>query len=382
MTTSNGDGGYALTYLTPNRMVDWSGGEAVVRWDQHHRPNFRDWWDVWIAPYDKNMARPFDNFGVDLHGVPSEAIHVELRTNNALCITEIRNHEDVSPSHVFGSDTDCNHWVSLEDVTGVDIGSEQSARQRETIELRISSNKVTLALPDYDYTYDIYEPDTPIPYSQGIVQFGHHSYTPCKESGDSPGTWHWDEVRIEPSVPFSIIKSDTDFLDSDDQVVTFDSPAPANSHLRFAAVGEVEISLDGGPFVAAQKQDFSAPEQEGFAHSYWHPVPEGTQQVAFRLSRGMRGGNDMARDFAIWSTEEQPDADSRLGDTEPEDVPPESDEEVALPPDRATYDADGPSITEEPGDNGDLFRGVVIGLSAGVVLAAGAGGLLMRRRRI
>jgi hypothetical protein len=52
MTAINAQG-YALIYVTPNRLLDFSQGEAVLRIDVSTlRHSQRDWWDVWLSPYD------------------------------------------------------------------------------------------------------------------------------------------------------------------------------------------------------------------------------------------------------------------------------------------------------------------------------------------
>ena len=44
-------------------------------------------------------------------------------------------------------------------------------------------------------------------WTQGVVQFGHHSYTPFKDCEShpficEPDTWHWDNISINPAKPF------------------------------------------------------------------------------------------------------------------------------------------------------------------------------------
>jgi hypothetical protein len=53
MTAINSVGvGYGAIYLTPNQIVDFTNGEAVVRFDVSTlRTSTRDWIDLWITPF-------------------------------------------------------------------------------------------------------------------------------------------------------------------------------------------------------------------------------------------------------------------------------------------------------------------------------------------
>ena len=80
-----------------------------------------------------------------------------------------------------------------------------------------------------------------LPFDQAVVQFGHHSYNPEKTDGcgvgSTPceaGTWHWNNISLSPSVPFSMIKAQQRFANAASPAVTFSSPAPANAYLRFS----------------------------------------------------------------------------------------------------------------------------------------------------
>ena len=84
--------------------------------------------------------------------------------------------------------------------------------------------------------------------------------------------------------------------------VTFAQPAPANSYLKFAAIGAIQVSYDGGKtFSAAQKppMDTSMYHEEHFTN-YLTPVPAGVKSVMFKVTGGWYGPGQ-ARDFSIIS---------------------------------------------------------------------------------
>lgn len=119
----------------------------------------------------------------------------------------------------------------------------------------------------------------------------------------APGTWHWDNVVIAPSVPFTIIRGDRSIISPTDaaQPVYFAKPAPANAHLRFTGVSEkLEVSFDhGATWSAAAIQQQKTYRSDHF-QSYWTPVPEGTTSVMFRKN-GTDPNNWMVRDPSIWA---------------------------------------------------------------------------------
>ena len=72
-------GGYGLIYLTPNQLVDFGAGEAVVKFDVSTlRTSQRDWIDLWITPFNENLQFALDEFLPDGNGNPRNAIHLRM----------------------------------------------------------------------------------------------------------------------------------------------------------------------------------------------------------------------------------------------------------------------------------------------------------------
>lgn len=288
MMTAINASGYGMIYFTPNHMVDFSNGEAVIRVDVSTlKTSERDWWDIWITPWDKNLTLPLEDWLPDAQGEPANAVHIRLGAEMQMCANIIANHQ----RRETGS---CKWWV------GYDSFLKPDPSRRDTFEVRISRNRLKVGMPDYDFWWE----DTSIPdlgWTQGVVQFGHHSYTPTKDGAGHPNTWHWDNVEISPSRPFTIIRANQRYVQNNG-TVTFAAPAPQNARLRFSGIGTVEVSFDGGnTWQKAQKSQEKLRAPEHFS-SYWTPVPAGTQQVKFRFSKdGWYEGPFLAKDFAFWS---------------------------------------------------------------------------------
>ena len=157
------EAGYGLIYLTPNQMVDFAGGEAVVRFDMSTlRTSSRDWVDLWVTPYEDNLALPLDD-GVDLNGPPRRAVHVRMgwggHTN---FIGEVYRNFAATP-------------LPLVDDVDMEALFAPSAMNREPFELRISRTRVRFGLPNRNgWWLDSSIAD--LGWTRGVVQLGHHTY--------------------------------------------------------------------------------------------------------------------------------------------------------------------------------------------------------------
>ncbi len=295
--------GYGVIYLTPNQKLDFSAGEGVVKFDVSTlRTSDRDWIDLWITPFNDNLALPLDN-DVDLQGVPKNSVHIRM---------------DFGDTGVFHGEVYRNFKATALPVAtskSYDQVLTPSAAVRSTFELRITRTHIKFGMPKYNLWWI----DTNIAdlgWDSGIVQLGHHSYNPEKDCAGSglactPNTWHWDNVSINPAVPFTMIKADKRYISKDDanRTLTFNLPAPSNSFLRFSGIGTIEVSFNGGAYQKALKaQSSGLPGNGGVYHpehmsNYWMSIPQGTKTVTFRFSADgfyTTGYAMIAKDFTIW----------------------------------------------------------------------------------
>lgn len=318
MTGINGIGrsindSYALAVLTPNHMVDFSQGEATIRFDvTTFRTTQRDWIDIWITPWSDNLALPFDTGTVDLQGTPRNTVQMVMvapgdNTKSGFKPVIMKNGVDTGEFKPFSNDY--NWYTGYEDVLP---GKAGDPKRRDTFEITISKTHIKVCMPQD--TSDGAPSSTlcwvdktiaPLSFTQGVVQFAHHSYTPNKDCGSyapltcGPDTWHWDNFIITPSVPFTMIKADRRMVWDNTVPVTFQQPAPAQSKLRFSALGSVQISVNDGAYQAVTPQPGTQPNST-HAASYFVDIPQGTQTVRFKLGDVGAGGVH-AKDFALWS---------------------------------------------------------------------------------
>jgi hypothetical protein len=294
-------GGYGVIYLTPNQLVDFAGGETTIRFDMSTlRTSHRDWMDIWLSPYDEHLQLPLHRWLPDLNGEPRNAIHIKMdqfspqggQAQTVFRAEAIRGFtgEEI-PSNTF---------------TGYESFLTPSAVRRDTFELRVSRTRVKFGMPAYNFWWI----DTAIRdlgWTRGVLQLGHHSYTPTKDCTPSgtltctANTWHWDNVQISRALPFTILRADRRYVDTSTPSVSFPAPVPENSHLRFAGIGNVvQVSYDDG--ASWQGVDLQAQSQfhEDHFRSYWTAIPAGTTSIRFR-GEPWYGGQWMVRDISIWA---------------------------------------------------------------------------------
>jgi len=279
--------GYGVTYLTPDTMADWSGGTAVIRFDiSTSRTGYRDWWDVWLTPYEHNMALPFGGIDPDLQGPPQTAFNVSIgNAEGSPVYTHYVNRQAVATQP---------GWAVLPAAADIPAGVDQRA-VRQPFQLTITATRVRFERLASATAPAVLFWDVPMTlgFSSAVVQLGHHSYTPGKDGNLGPNTWHWDNISASPGLPLSFVKADRRYVDGAGGTVTFNGPAPEGASLRFAAIGRVTV--DG----VAVEPVVPKARNEHFS-SYMVPIAAGTTSVQVGLSADSSWG-PFARDFAIWS---------------------------------------------------------------------------------
>jgi hypothetical protein len=286
--------GYGLIVLTPNQLVDFSEGEAVVRFDMStFRASWRDWISVWLSPWEDHVPLPTADWLPDLTGEPRRGVRINMWK------------EDFGTPFTGATIRD---FQVFDQTNNYDFGYESflttSAVRRDTFELRISRTSIRFGMPQYDKWW-VNSSMADLGWDRAVLQFTHHSYTPwkgCFNGNCDANTWHWDNVSISKAVPFVMLKGDQAWLDSSTRPsVNFPSAAPANSRLRFVGIGnDLQVSYDEGrSWQNAQMQAVETAPEDHFK-PYWMPVPTGTRRVDFR-GRGWYGADWMVRDPSIWS---------------------------------------------------------------------------------
>lgn len=274
MTAINGVE-YGEIVLTPNRLLDFSNGPATVRWDvSSQQMSTRDWWDVTVSPFLDAQALPLLSDlsqGVDLQGPNRNSVVVTTDNGQAAPNLKVVRNGAVTS---YG-----NPGIGF--ASGVPTGTNQAAI-RQPFKLTITGTHIrferlpkvwacgTVPMPSVCSAPGVVFVDRDIPalnFTSGVVQFGHHSYSPTKDNSGVPATWHWDEFDIQPSTAFTIEHTAPRALFAPG-TVTFPS-APSGAYLRFSALCRPVVN----GVVASKMVDGDHAEH---ASSYMVPIPAGS----------------------------------------------------------------------------------------------------------
>jgi hypothetical protein len=283
MTSINATG-YGEIMLTPDQMVDFSKGGTVSFDVSTERMSLRDWWDVWVTPWSDNVALPFDMGEVDLQGPPKNAVQVSISDAQSSPIASvIRN----------GAKSDLNapeQTASVQD--GITAGTNQAA-SRQSFKLTLTRTHIRFErLASSTATALVFvDKDTPdVGFSQGVVQFGHHSYNPTKDGSGVPATWHWNNFSVSPGVPFTMSPLPFRYMDKAGSLTT------TAGMLRFGAICQVKLD---GKILTPQVPTV---HNEHF-NSYFVPVTAGTHKLEFADDGWYtQSYGCFASGFNVWST--------------------------------------------------------------------------------
>jgi hypothetical protein len=314
MTAIRGGGdaanSYGAVYFSPAQLIDFSQGQATASWQvSTERMSARDWWGVWITPFNENLTVPVDDDQPAYAGVPRDAVHVVM--GNTLCQVGQPNTLGTvngSPEGTyFTAEVIQNFQVTqlATNTTCMEDTAPVSATTRSPFELDIAQNHLRFLMPGTQTVW--VDSAISLPWNQGVVQFNHQSYNPDKQCPLAPscaGTFHWSNVSISPATPFTMLRPvqpQSLHEGANNPTLILPQPAPANAFLRFAAMAQgVQASFDGGrTFQTQQVQAADHNTPPGFL-SYWTPIPAGTTSVVIQ---GIDYSNLpwWVEDVSVWS---------------------------------------------------------------------------------
>ncbi|NND02207.1 MAG: calcium-binding protein [Acidimicrobiia bacterium] len=267
---------YAVSMFSPNAILDFSAGEAVIQFDVSTlRRSKRDWFDIWITPW-KDLQRIPVQERPSMQGPPKNGILIALKSFTDTGSFDVEVHKNFNESQIDGP----VEWIGYEDFL------EPSPTVRSTFEIRLTKNHVVVGMP-YEPFYWISEPiPGGLPFDKGVVQFGHNSYDvfDCDGCSVGPNTWHWDNIYLAPAEPFTALAANRRHVDnSSASFVTFADPAPKNAAIQFTGIGfDLEVSFNGGATWKPAVTQHNREIHHWRWKNYHMPVPQGTTRVDFR----------------------------------------------------------------------------------------------------
>jgi hypothetical protein len=312
MTATSGGPGYSEITLTPNHMADWSSGTTTIQVNvSGQQQNHSDWLELWLIPFADNTTMPINVTDPDGQGPPHNALRFAVndgagfggdegqvfRYDNFVGTTLTRARSDSLNCPVGDNDAcypaPCGLCLS-------------SATIRTTFEIDISATHIRFGIPSLNVWYtdtDI----SPLPFSQATVVLAHHAYDPMKHCPTCTGidTWHWSLLYISNAVAFAINNGIERSIHANNAVEHFvNGGVLARSHLRFSAIGAIQVSYDGGVTWHLAQQQLQQVDNKGHFSSYWDPTPLNVDSANVMFKGGPDGwytGPWWVRDPSIWT---------------------------------------------------------------------------------
>lgn len=329
MTAMNDDA-FGVVTLTPDRMLDLSTPEARVSFDvSTKRSGGYDWIEIVLTPFEDNLVHPADDIW-QIAGAPENSIRISMTPGTDNKFTMSVDRDDITQRYVrCGEQCEgADWWTTYGSAT---LPLIPDARRRETFELTITDDdRISFGVVDYfdgiNNDQSFYWLDnvdvSPLDWKSAVVQIQHFSFNPTNNCGNAScdgDTWHWDNIKIDPAIPFSMVPSEGRYLDPQldtGNEMKFETSSGDDAFVRFSAIGtNMEISVDGGAtweLAELQREAEDTPDLYGRFRNYFHPIPARVDAVQIR-GESWWGGAWHARDFSIWS--------ENIGGTPPVDPP-------------------------------------------------------------
>lgn len=316
LMTGAGICGYCAVYMTPPVVADMSQGPAQISIDMSTlRTSPRDWVQWVLTPDDGHHELAF--ISTDQH-MPANYVKIEMAGTNVFIIKQrVNGGQEMAVS----SDT----FTTYDTVLARQVPPLlTSMARRDTFQATISPTRLSFCMPKYAFCWanDVTLPvplDPAIWHNKVQQQINHVSYNAqkgCEQAAFDagfnvneledqfgivnsdwtfqrcpPSTWHWDNLTINPAIPYVVIPAvpaTFETFSSAPTTVNFAAPAPAGARLSFLAWGDtpqLRVSYDGGAtWLAPRFQPSLATAHQEYGEQVYTSIPEGQRSIMLRGS--------------------------------------------------------------------------------------------------
>ncbi|MBX3013808.1 MAG: hypothetical protein KF832_19960 [Caldilineaceae bacterium] len=258
--------GYSVTAFWPKQAFDFSNG-GVLEFDVNISANHpRSWWEVLIVPRNELRIGPAHEWLPIDETYPKERLLFSFFNN-------VRNIQvgagAIDPAGRLVDESDWSDWASRYPADP----ANQDRRIRRTMRITFGKGEITWSIRKEDGTFDDYTVAvSQLPFTQGLVLFKTHAYTPNKDGNRDQYTFHWDNIRFSGPVVGAYEAYETTAL-ADLQVgeqsnigatttLAISLPPTRTNPLLFGQVhnamqGQVLLSINDGPFMTINPPEYN-----------------------------------------------------------------------------------------------------------------------------
>ena len=193
MMSSMGDvEAYSVTSFWPRQEFNFDQG-GILEFDVNINDNHsRIWFEVMITPRSelKVGAAP-ESLPID-ETYPADRIVLQYFFDN---IRKIHiGTGAIDPEGILVEEVDWHDWRYLYP----NDPANDDRRIRRTMRITLEQNQIVWSIEKEDGSFDDFAVTVPggLPFSQGLVVFKTHAYTPEKDGNVDAYTFHWDNIRF------------------------------------------------------------------------------------------------------------------------------------------------------------------------------------------
>ncbi len=183
---------YSVTSFWPRQEFNFAQG-GILEFDVNiNDEHIRSWFEVMIIP--RNQLK----VGAAPEGLPID----ETYPTDRIVLRHLSDNKRqihvgtgaIDPEGVIVKEHELSTWRSLYP----NDPANDDRRIRRTMRITFEPNQITWGIEKADGEFDNYTVSVPggLPFSQGLVVFKTHAYTPEKVGNVNAYTFHWDNIRF------------------------------------------------------------------------------------------------------------------------------------------------------------------------------------------
>jgi hypothetical protein len=261
--------GYSVTAFWPRQEFNFNNG-GILEFDVNINDNHpRSWFEIMIVPRSqlKVGAAP-ENLPID-ETYPEDRIVLQYFYNNKRTIHVGTG--AIDPDGVIVKESDSNAAVWR--IKYPNDPANDDRRIRRTMRIVLEENKITWSIEKEDGSFDNLVASIPggLPFTQGLVVFKTHAYTPEKDGNYDNYTFHWDNIRFSGLVvglyenfeadDIVYLQTNGDRQIGEQETITINLPHIGNNPVLFGQVhspkeGQVLLSVNGRPDIVVSPYNY------------------------------------------------------------------------------------------------------------------------------
>lgn len=268
MMSSMGDiSAYSVASFWPRQEFNFSGSgtlEFDVNLNDGHN---RTWFEILITPRSElKVGAAHESLPID-ETYPKDRIVLEFMNNKRYIQVGTGQ---LDPKGMIIEKMDWQSWADAHP----NDPANSDRRIRRTMRITLEQYQIIWSIQKEDGSFDDYTVSVPggLPFSQGLVVFKTHAYTPEKEGNLNAYTFHWDNIRFSGPVIGryeSFEANDVVYLQDngdrpigEQKSVTIDLPHIGPNPIIFGQVhnpmqGQVLLSINGRPNIVINPYDYT-----------------------------------------------------------------------------------------------------------------------------